>query len=401
MKTKYLLVIGLMVFMFSINSLAQLKQPVVSQFIDLVENNSLTLKAYKNQVEAAKIGARTSLNPVNPQMRYTRIANGDNYNQEIELTQEVDFPTVYTNKRKGAEIEIERMEKEYKAFRQNTIADAYKAFLTYAYASEMLQLYQQRAKQSQEVQNLMISRFESGDISSVELSKAEMENALVQADLKNRLIELNTASQDLTLYIGNINSGKTLLDELIRRELTVDTSEEEYKQLKTLWINADASVINATYMAQVSDVNIGIQKGQSLPKLTLGFRQEKNNVLTMNGPSVGLSIPLWENKNTIKQAKLHKIYADSNREDMRLKAALQFEKLYQNTVDNAGLYTSLLKNLPEGKVLDDLIISLEEGYISLLEYYAQITSYYELKDQTELVNLNFKRSYIDLYKVAL
>ena len=401
MKRKYtwmIFVLGLFLF---VRSEAQINNPIDSRFIELVEQNSTTLKAYQDQIEATKVGAKTNLNPSNPQVNYVRISDGDNYNEEIEVTQQFDFPTVYTQKRKGSKLEIERLEGEYRVYRQNILAEAYKAFTNYAYALKMSDMAKKRAQQSQDVKELMQKRFENGDITAIELSKAEMESALVQSRLDNWMVELNSVSQDLALFVGDMNAQSNLLSELASVHLSLDKSNEAKTQLKDLWVNSDAAVIEAAYQSKISDVNIGVKRSQSLPKLMVGYRQEKNNAFTMNGPSLGVTIPLWENKNTVKQAKLEKIYAESNEDDMRLKAALQFEKLYQTASYNADLVQSLSNNLPEGKVLNHLMLSLEEGYISLLEYYAQLSVYYDLQDQLEKVKMTFKTSYIDLYKVAL
>jgi outer membrane protein TolC len=383
---------------WSTNLKAQVQSKIDTRFVELVEQNNSTLKAYQDKVEAAKVGARTNLNPANPEVSYSRVSKGSNYDQEVEVTQQIDFPTVYLNKRKGSKIEIERLESDYKAYRQNTIAAAYVAFAEYNYAATMLKFNEQRALQGQKVQDLMQDRFNNGDISSIELSKAKMENALIQKNIQTWKIELNSATSNLSIYIGDVSSQSSLLSQMAKATPSVDTNAETLKQI---WMKADSSVINAMYQTQMSMLDVKLKRAQALPKLTLGYRQFKNNSITMNGPTVGLSIPLWENKNKVKQAKLNKIFSESNEADVRLKASLKFEKTWQMAIENQSLVAVLTESLPNDNIIEKLNELLSTGYISMLDYYSQISAYYDLENQVEDAKRQFMKAYIGLYKVVI
>ena len=382
-------------------SKAQTTPPIEQSLIDAVVNNNTTLKAYKDKIEAAKIGTKVGLNPANPEAKISRTSNGSIYNQEIELTQEIDFPTVYVKKRNISKLEQQRLSTEYTLYRRNIVAVAYKTLSNYQYTLSMKALASERLRKAAEVQKLMKDRLDAGDILLIEFNKSKIETSLVAADNQKWEMAVKLAKQDLALYVGDVDKQMSQLHLLNTKMPLFNNSTEEKEKLKLNWIAQDSKVLGASFQKQISEQNIGLTKSQTLPKLTLGYRRDQNPSITMNGATAGISIPLWENKNKVKQAKAEQLFAESFETDARLKAELQFESVYQATQQNKALYQMLESNLPSVQTLNQLEESLQTGYIALLEYYTQIKAYYELEDKIESVAKDYKDVYIELYKIAL
>ena len=230
------LTVMLFISMLSINSKAQTEPPIKQSFIDVVETNNTTLKAYKDKIDAAKLGARVGLNPANPEARFSRTSNGSAYNQEIELTQEIDFPTVYAKKRKISNIEQQRLATEYDIYTRNIVAIAYKTLANFQYTVNMKSLASQRAVKATEVQELMQQRFQAGDISVIELSKSKMETAIIQSMVQKWEMQSNLAKQDLALYVGDVDGQWEQLASMDSDLTSFEGSEAKKEVLKLVWV---------------------------------------------------------------------------------------------------------------------------------------------------------------------
>ncbi len=55
-----------------------------------------------------------------------------------------------------------------------------------------------------------------------------------------------------------------------------------------------------------------VMVGQNLPKLSAGYYSESVLDLKFKGFQIGITVPLWENSNTIKNAKSEVIFAEAD-----------------------------------------------------------------------------------------
>jgi len=104
-----------------------------------------------------------------------------------------------------------------------------------------------------------------------------------------------------------------------------------------------------------------------------------------HGLTVGLSIPLWENKNTLKHAKANAIALESIARDNKTQFYNQLKALHTKAI-------SLQKNVKNYRVKllkfsnsDLLKTALDKGEISLIDYILELSIYYEsVNKQLEL-----------------
>lgn len=124
-----------------------------------------------------------------------------------------------------------------------------------------------------------------------------------------------------------------------------------------------------------------LSKAMQLPKLNTGYMSEKTAEEHFQGVTVGISIPLWENKNTVKQAQaqteaLKSVAADNKLQFYnRLKTAHQkFTELQKNVID----YKNQMQDLDNTEMLRK---ALNAGQISLIDYILELSVYYESIDK--------------------
>ncbi|WP_083631417.1 TolC family protein [Labilibacter marinus] len=391
------------IFILGVNYMYSQAQelPFNQDFIDLVENNSSTLNAYKEKIEADKLVARVNLNPQNPEARISRTNNGDSFNQEIEITQELDFPTVYSNKRHISKLEQDQLETSLRFFKRDVVCKAYSKLVYFTYCKNMFNIHQERSSRISNIKMHMQEKFKLGDISGIELTKANMEASILQSKVNKYHTELINAKKELAYYIGDVDKQEGVMQLISSKNMVFKDDSLNKASLKSKWVEQNTGVNEAIFMYLISDKNIGLAKAQSWPKFSIGYRRDENQSIAMNGVALGMSIPLWENKNTVKQAKANKAFAQSYEADKRILAELHFEKLYQEIVENKQILQLLKNSFREEEIESQLSSSLEEGYISVLEYFNQLEAYHQIEDELQERERSYKLAYIELLKVEL
>lgn len=120
-----------------------------------------------------------------------------------------------------------------------------------------------------------------------------------------------------------------------------------------------------------------LNNAMSLPKLSAGYLSEKVVGQQFQGITAGISIPLWENKNTVKYAIAKTAAIKSFESDTKLVFYNQLKTQYAKV-------KALQKNVTDYRVslelLDNSALlkkSLDLGEISLTEYFYEISIYYD------------------------
>lgn len=105
-----------------------------------------------------------------------------------------------------------------------------------------------------------------------------------------------------------------------------------------------------------------------------------------------MSIPLWENKNTVKQAKAQAEYAAVNAEQnlQNLKSTLQ--QLYAQAQAYRSSCVEYAQALQAQRNEELLNKALEAGQISMIDYFVEITILYDSLENY----LNVEKEYFNL-----
>ncbi len=139
-----------------------------------------------------------------------------------------------------------------------------------------------------------------------------------------------------------------------------------------------------------------------LPSFELGYRMNPSSGgERFNGFLVGISIPLFSNRNNVKQAKAQNLYTDLQLESTMTAVENELLQLYNQSV---ALKTSIDEY---GEVLESqnnlalLNKAIQAGQISMIEYFVDVTTLYQsMQNHMQLQN-EYQKVMAQLYKFKL
>ncbi|MDR0738105.1 MAG: TolC family protein, partial [Prevotellaceae bacterium] len=115
--------------------------------------------------------------------------------------------------------------------------------------------------------------------------------------------------------------------------------------------------------------------------------------------TLGLSIPLWGNKNRTRQAKAAVRAAESKQADMRLQLYAHLQSVYDRAAglrDIAAAARQSLQTLNNTALLQK---ALDAGEISLLDYLVEVGLYYDTVTRALEAERDYERSVAELLAV--
>ena len=211
---------------------------------------------------------------------------------------------------------------------------------------------------------------ETGDATSLEANKIAVESisARTAADL-NRA-ELQAKIQQLNTMTGDSD----------------DSFEDvTYPPVETL---PPADVLSEAYMSgnpllesmentlEIDRRTVALNRGLSLPQFEVGYRHDYGEGRA-TGFKVGMSVPLFENKNKVKAAKAAAVSSQAQLESARTNAASQFRMLYDQAVALSESMRSMRSALASQNSLEILGKALDAGQISVIDYFTEANLLFE------------------------
>jgi len=379
---RYSIIIALL--LMSIISSGQNSMPELLQTIEL---NNKTLKALRAQTDALQMGNRTGLNPSNPEVEYVyQWGNTDQLGnkQEFHIRQSFDFPTAYRYRKMMTESLNEKAERDYLNAYSIVMLEAQRLTYQLIHQNALLAEYKKRIEHAERFAQAFHIKFDEGDANIMERNKADI-NLL---NARSALAQVQAGQKKAMEQLMRINGGEVVtfeINEWPMVQLPLDYDE---------WFSANADIMPELQSLQqgleANRYNEKLNKAMALPKISGGYSAETGAVDKFKGVNFGLTIPLWENKNTVKQAKLNTISLENQMLDTRLQLYHGLKALYVNATQVkviAADYRESLSMLSNTALLQT---ALESGEISILEYMMELSIYYEAIENALDAELDYR-----------
>ena len=395
MKTYKLYILGWML----LGTLTTRAQNSIDQVLKSIETNNKSLQANTKMTDAQKLEAQTGKFLANPSVEWEQMwGNRNNPGSEYTLTvkQSLDFPTTYSNKNKLANLKANTIGFQSAAYRQQLLLNAKQTCIEIIYLRKQKSLLDERLANAETMFALYKKRFESGDATQLELNKIQLE--LLNAQNQSRLNKAAlTAAEE---QLRNLNGGKP-----ITFDATDYPAGEElinFDQLQAAFMEADPNLKSLTGDQEIANREVKLNRSLTLPKFDVGYKRNaaKDHVAS-NGFMVGVSIPLFENKNTVKKAKAQAEFATASLEDNRLNLKTNLQQLYQQAEALQISRADYAKVLEQQRNIELLNKALNAGQLSVIDYFTELTTIYDSHQSYLDVEKEYHSILAQLYQYKL
>lgn len=339
--------------------------------IEIAKNNT-AIKANTHYWNAQKVQYKTGNTLYNPTVEYDFLkgtpANAGNQT-DILVTQSFDFPTVYGKKNQLAKERTNQADLQLKAANQMVLFEAKKVLIELVYRNK-LQIPLTNRKQATEKWLVHFKKkLDAGDGTILDVNKAEIQLLEIRKQFQENTSAIAVLNEKLT----GLNGGTPIsLTDITYYDVPVLADFEAlFAEIET------ADYVKKTLEQEkvIAQKQIAVSKALALPKMEIGYRYQGILEQTYNGIHTGISLPLWESKNTVKFQKAKMIFAENAINDHSNEQFYDIKQLY-------GRYESLKSILEDYQKVTNAMQSVQlldkalaAGQISVLEYFVELNYY--------------------------
>lgn len=371
----------------------------IASVLQAIEQNNTTLQALHRTAEAQQLENRTSLTLADPEIGYSYVWGSPisvNNKQNVSVSQTFDMATLSGLKNKVAGEKDKLIECQYRTDRMNILLEAKLYCLDLIYYNAMLAELHTRLEHAKATAEGQKERLENGDGNRLECNNV----MLKLSTLKSEITLMKTERETVLSQLSRLNGGKpvdfTLSD---YEDISMPTDFQEWFSM------AETKNPALAYVRQdieVSKKELSLSKTMNLPTVSLGYEGEfENGGDRHQGIAVGMSVPLWSNKNRVRQAKAAVRAAEARQTDTREQWYGNLKILYRHTNGLKTAAEAYRSALSESDNTQLLKTALDEGEISVLDYLVGISIYYDAVDKTLEAERAYQKAYAELSAMEL
>ncbi|WP_291106243.1 MULTISPECIES: TolC family protein [unclassified Dysgonomonas] len=378
--------------LLSVLALSAQAQVSFDNVLKEIEMNNTTLKAYREKANADKIGNKTGINMANPEVEFGYLwgsPSGEGNRVDLNVTQSFDFPTAYRYKTQLSDGKNQQVDMIYDQQKVEILQQARLICVELVYQTKMNKILSDRLKQARELSDAYQKSFDQGNIDVLERNKTKLNLLNAEKALQINEVDLNLSKSELQRLNGGLDVGE------------FNRYSDFTFPLNFIEWFAIVKANNPSLRVAEQDVALSRKQEQltralNLPKITAGYASERVSGTTFQGVSVGVSIPLWEGKNTVKHQKAQTVALQMQHED----SELQFRNTLKNQYDKAKKLSLLLKEYEQALSVtssqDLLKVALDKGQLSLINYLLELSVYYETVDKYLETELDYQLAVAEL-----
>ncbi len=369
MRKITLLLLGTIIFNVHLYS-----QNNIDKVIAEIEKNNTTLSAMQKSAAADKIRNKTGINLQNPEIEFNYLWGNpaDMGNRtDLSIIQSFDFPTAYGYRHQISDFKNEQVDFELQKQRKSLLVKVRLICYDLYYTNALMSEFSDRLSHAQSIANSYKAQFDIGETNILAYNKSQLNLLNIRKEMELLAIEKNALSGELTMLNGGIFINFT--DSVFPPNSIPPDFEQWY-------IVAEQSNPLLKWLKTEVEINrrqISLNKAMSLPKFKTGYMSENVTGQKFQGISFGVSLPLWENKNTVKYAKTNAYALENIASDHKIQFYTKLKTLHAKAFGlqkNVIEYRSNLKLYSNTELLKK---ALDKGEISLIDYMLELSIYYE------------------------
>lgn len=361
--------------------------------LDKIEHNNTTLKALRHEQEANRLENRIGLNLANPEVEFHYLwgtQSSGATRTDFSVSQSLDWATLSGRKRKVAQRQNGMLDLQYRQEQIALRAESKRQLLELIYCNARCRQMEYRLKQAQILADSYARRMQQGDANQLDLNKS----LLNVATLKAAYHQAQVAQKQVENTLQQLNGG-----------IPIAFNESEFppttlpKDFESWYAQAEVRNPLLQYVKQeveLSREQVKLTRQENLPSLAVGYMSERATGEGFQGVTVGLAVPLWENKNKLKQKKAAVQAAQSRADDTHTRFYVRVNGLYAQANALRLIALEYRQSLVQTNSETLLSKSLKSGEISLLNYIDELALYYDSQDRLLIAERDYQQALTEL-----
>jgi outer membrane protein TolC len=365
-----------------------------------INNKELKMNDQQSLILKSQYAAANAL--PDPQVSYTRQygnREGLGINGELVASQSFDFPSLYAGRSRLARSKSQSLDLWQASLRRQILLNAKDICLDLIMLRKERELLAGRLTNALELEKLYARRLETGDANRLEANKISLELLNVETLSRRNALAIEAGERELEALNGGIPPA-FVADSYEPLPDGGDTAsfEDLYAEVS----GADPELRALRNEQTAAGQALSVSRAGWLPSMELGYQlNTAARGERFSGFLVGLKFPVFSNRRKVQQARTETVYTRLRYDNAVLRTRSELLQHYRTTLslrESMNRYEQLFDDQGNLPLLNKALAS---GNITMIEYFVEISTYYDsLQSYIRLEN-DYQKSVSRLFQHRL
>lgn len=373
-------------------------QSTIDSVLNVIAQNNTVIIANTKYWEAQKVLYKTGLGLYDPKADFDYLSGspaGAGNQIDFTITQAFDFPTAYSKKKQLSNEQITQTDFQLTANRQSVLLEAKLLCIELIYRNKYQKEIDERLQSTQKWLNNFEVRLTKGEGNILDVNKAKLQWIETNAIWQENQSIIKVLNQKLTEMNGGLNI------ELKDTEYPINMQMPEFAVLENTIEKSDPILKYLEQEKVVGQKQVEVSKAMGLPKLETGYHYQAILNQKFHGLHVGATIPIWENKNKVKAQQAQLVFTEYKLQNHLNEHYYTILQEYESFKQLEVTLKAYQEAFPGIRSIDLLDKSLAYGEISTLEYFMEMSFFFESLQNYLKTEMEYHKSIATLNKYQL
>lgn len=365
----------------------------LTYWLDEIEQNNMGLKAVWYAGEAERTENRTGLNLENPEVEFEYLwdvhGTGE-ASKKFSVMQSFDWGTLTGGKRRVLRTQDRLTELDYRAQRNALRLQAKLLLVQLTAANAMYNEWQERVHRASRLVKGVEEQSRLGRNTVLDVSKARLE----QTRSQTALLQVEAERNRIVAALQTLNGGKA-----VTYAATAYEPETLPADFALWYAGAEERNPMLHYVRTEVELNrkqLKLTRAEVMPSLSVGYATERGPAEAFQGLAVGISVPLWENRNKVKQRKAAVVAAESKAADARMQFYGNLTELYSRVQSLKKVADGYRDGVHAADARELLYDALQAGHLTVTEYVTELAQYDGIVDESLAAERDYRLALAEL-----
>lgn len=372
-------------------------QDIYTPVLEEIGRNSAKAHLYQKEYESALAENATGLAPENPEVEFGYLwgdkLTGDR--KDVSVSQSFDFPTVYSRRSKLSHEKDLSAARLLTSQRNALLLEAKEMLVELVYLNAKRELCRRQLEDATRLSQIYEKMLSLGQTTRIDYNKA----LLSETGFENDLAQTEVERQALLDRLAILNGGNPVTFD--HTEIPAEPLPADFDR----WLEeAEHSNPELQYLIsqiEVSRRDADLTKAEGLPKLSVGYMGEFVKESNFQGVTIGVSIPLWENRNKVRSAKARTLAAEEAVTAAREDCRATLKSLFSQATALGEMEKRYAASMSDSDNIELLSRALSKGTMTMLEYVNEVQYQYESADRLLQIRRDRELAMARLYSFRL
>lgn len=346
-------------------------QNYLDEIVNTIVANNGELQGRRQEINAQALDAADENVPADPTVTFGRVwgSHGVGNKLQLDVNQELEWPGVYSSRRKAAELGTSAALQEVVSAELDMAMELRMLLNELVYVRQQIKAMQAILDNFNQLKVTVEKEIEGGELTVIDQKKITIEGYKISNDLTELQVREQQIEETIRGYCTVAPDLKGVTYYPLQEVLSIDNYIAN--------VQSDPGVETLELAAKQEEKNAETARLKRIPNLTVGYEHQTELGDRFDGFTLGVNLPVFQGRHARQAAMERKVAVELSREALVAKKTAEVKALYKELMSAKKQMEQFNDVFGDNRYMELLNKAYKGGQMTMREFILEMNYYSE------------------------